>query len=34
MGLKIYSPHPAPSSVTEHEAMLRIFIPCVRLDSL
>jgi hypothetical protein len=27
MGLKIYSPHPAPSTVTEHEAMLRIFIP-------
>jgi hypothetical protein len=34
MGLKIYSPHPSPSTVTEPEAMLRIFIPRVRLDSL
>lgn len=34
MGLKIYSPHPPPSTVTEPEAMLRIFILRVQFDSL
>lgn len=34
MGLKIYSPHPSPSTVTEPEAMLRIFILRVQFDSL